>query len=119
MIIPKWPADLPQTYDVVGGPTYEPDVIETPMDWGPPKCRQRTSAQHKIETRRLQGTFTDAQVGILQNLISTGRRFQWDAEQGVEIIRWSRQVGPAGRASQWTVELVVDIFPSFPPDATA
>lgn len=119
MIIPKWPADLPQTYDVVGGTTYEPDVIETPMDWGPPKRRRRTSAHHKIETRRLQGTFTDAQVGILQNLISTGRRFQWGAEQGVEITRWSRQVGPAGRASHWTVELVVDIFPSFPPDATA
>ena len=118
MIIPKWPADLPQTYDVVGGPTYESDVITTPMDSGPPK-RQRSSADHKIETRRLQGTFSDAQLGILQNLISTRRRFQWDAEQGVEITRWSRQVGPAGRASQWTVELVVDIFPSVPPDATA
>ena len=118
MIIPKWPADLPQTYDVVRGPTYEPDVIATPVDSGSAK-RLRSSAHHKIETRRLQGTCSDAQLGILQNLISTGSRFQWGAEQGVEITRWRRQVGPARRARQWTVELVVDIFPSFPPDATA
>jgi hypothetical protein len=46
MNVPKWPVELPQTYDIVSETTYERDMIGTPT---------RTSAYHKIETRRLQG----------------------------------------------------------------
>ena len=66
MKTPKWPAELPQTYDVVVRPMYEPDVIVTPMGAG--DHRWRISAYHKIETRRLHGILTDAQVDILSRI---------------------------------------------------
>jgi hypothetical protein len=58
MNMPKWPVELPQTYDIVSETTYERDIIETPI---------QTSAYYKIERRRLHGTLTDAQVGLLQS----------------------------------------------------
>jgi excisionase family DNA binding protein len=112
MKTPKWPAELPQTYDVVVRPMYEP-VIVTPMGAG--ERRRRISAYHKIETRRLHGILTDAQVGILQDLVSIARRFQWGDEQGVKLTRWSQHNSMEG----WTVELVVDVFPAFPSDDEA
>jgi len=113
MKTPKWPAELPQTYDVVVRPMYEPDVIVTPIVAG--GHGRRISPYHKIETRRLHGILTDAQVGILQDLVTIARRFQWGDEQGVKLIRWSQRNSLEG----WTVELVVDVFPAFPSDDAA
>jgi hypothetical protein len=30
MNVPKWPVELPQTYDIVSETTYERDMIENP-----------------------------------------------------------------------------------------
>src|SRR5260370_28777861 len=110
MNVPKWPVELPQTYDIVSETTYERDMVETPT---------RTSAYYKIETRRLHGTLTDAQVGVLQSFKvdcdQSGLRFQWGDEQGVQIRNITYPSGMSGGLHHWTVELIVDVFPSFPP----
>jgi hypothetical protein len=110
MNVPKWPVELPQTYDVVSETAYELDLIETPT---------RTSAYYKIETRRLHGIMNDAQVGVLQTFKvhceESGRRFRWGDEQGVQIRNILYPSGMSGGLHHWTVELIVDVFPSFPP----
>ena len=51
MKTPKWPAELPQTYDVVVRPMYEPDVIVTPMG------RRRAGGQSQPTIRLKRGDF--------------------------------------------------------------
>ena len=110
MNVPKWPVELPQTYDIVSETTYERDITETPT---------LTSAYHKIETRRLSGTLTDAQVGVLQSFKvdcdQSGLRFQWGDEQDLQIRNIIYPSGMSSGVSHWTVEVIVDVFPSFPP----
>jgi hypothetical protein len=35
MNVPKWPVELPQTYDIVSETTYERDMIGTPSELQP------------------------------------------------------------------------------------
>ena len=72
MNAPKWPVELPQTYDVVSETAYELDLMETPT---------QTSAYYKIETRRLHGILNDsASFAAKINLKTQSKRDQQRSE---------------------------------------
>ena len=118
MNTPKWPAELPQTYDVVNGPVYECDEVVIRTNAEPLARMRQTSAYHRIETRCLRGTLTATGAGILQDFAASTSRFEWGDEQGVQIMgmRYPRR---GIKTTSWRIEVVVDIFPSFLPDDVA
>jgi hypothetical protein len=102
--------ELPQEFDVIGQPIYQPHELTTPMDVGPPKRRRLSTGFHKLERRRLRGPVSGAQIGLIRNLISTGERLQWGKETGVRVAGFKQSRRSQGKRIGWTIDIEVDVF---------
>jgi|SRR5580698_8844517 hypothetical protein len=110
---PSWPEGLPKGFEVIGEPTFEPDVLETPTNSGISKRRRRSSAFFRVEIRRLRNLLSEGQVQKLAQFNSVTRkaRFMWNAES-VHI----RSIISNPTHRGFEVSLTVDIFPSAGPE---